>query len=69
VPVETQLERLLARDGETPEGARAILAAQTSREARRAAADDIIVNTGTLAELDAVVEVLHRKYLDLSRDR
>jgi dephospho-CoA kinase len=62
-PPEVQLARLLARDGETPEGARRILAAQASREARLAAADDVIVNDGSLAELDARVDALHRAYL------
>jgi dephospho-CoA kinase len=62
-PPEVQLARLLARDGETPEGARRILAAQASREARLAAADDVIVNDGSLAELDARVDALHRTYL------
>jgi dephospho-CoA kinase len=62
-PPEVQLARLLARDGETPEGARRILAAQASREARLAAADDVLVNDGSLADLDARVGTLHRDYL------
>jgi dephospho-CoA kinase len=65
-PPELQLKRLIARDGETPEGARAMLAAQASREARRAAADDLIDNTGTLEDLDRAVEQLHRRYLALA---
>jgi len=60
---EVQLARLLARDGETVEGARAILAAQVSREQRLAAADDVITNDGTLADLDARVGALHERYL------
>jgi dephospho-CoA kinase len=66
VPVETQIERLMARDAETRESALKILQAQASREARLAAADDLIENTGSLAELDAAVERLHRKYLVLA---
>lgn len=66
VPRETQLERLLARDAETPEGAQAILAAQATREARLAVAHDVLTNTGTLAMLDAAVAELHSRYLELA---
>ncbi len=65
-PPESQLARLIARDAESPDGARAIVAAQAGREARRAAADDLIDNTGSLADLDAAVERLHRRYLELA---
>jgi dephospho-CoA kinase len=40
-----------------------MLAAQVSREARRAAADDIIDNEGDIAALAPQVEALHRRYL------
>lgn len=69
VPRETQLARLLARDGETPEGAAAILAAQATREARLAVAHEVLENTGSLAELDARVADLHARYLALAADR
>jgi dephospho-CoA kinase len=65
-PPESQLQRLIARDAESPDGARAILAAQAGREARRAAADDLIENNGSLGDLDAAVERLHRRYLELA---
>jgi len=61
--VATQLARLQARDGATLAQARAMLAAQTSREARLAAADDVIVNEGDLRMLTAQVERLHARYL------
>jgi dephospho-CoA kinase len=61
-PVERQIERLMQRDGETREGAGAMLAAQVSREVRLAAADDVIVNDGTFADLAAQVADLDRKY-------
>lgn len=63
---EAQLERLLARDGSSPEQARQILAAQASREDRLDAADDVIVNTGTLQDLQQFVQTLHRNYTILS---
>jgi dephospho-CoA kinase len=62
----TQLARMLARDGSSPEQARAILASQATREARLAAADDVLVNTGTVIELRQSVDRLHRRYLELS---
>jgi dephospho-CoA kinase len=63
---ETQHARLMLRDGTTPESAARMLAAQASREARRAIAHDIIDNDGEVANLAPQVEALHRKYLSLS---
>ena len=63
---EDQLKRLLARDSSSPEQARQILAAQASREDRLDAADDVIVNTGTLQDLHQFVQTLHRNYTILS---
>jgi dephospho-CoA kinase len=63
---EDQLKRLLARDGSSEEQARQILAAQASREDRLDAADDVIVNTGTLQDLHEFVQTLHRNYTVLS---
>jgi dephospho-CoA kinase len=64
-PREVQLTRLLRRDAETAAGAEAILAAQATREARLARADDVIDNTGTLESLDSAVATLHQQYLAL----
>lgn len=61
-PEEQQIERLTARDHTTVEQARQILAAQASRQQRLDAADDVIVNTGTLADLEQFVLTLHRNY-------
>lgn len=68
-PRETQLQRLLARDHETPERAEAILAAQATREARLAIATETLSNTGTLAELDTAVAQLHAGYLAAAAQR
>ena len=68
-PQEQQISRLLARDGMDLELARRILAAQASREARLSAADDVIVNTGTLEELGQFVLTLHRNYERLAKNR
>jgi dephospho-CoA kinase len=58
-----QIQRLQARDGISEEQARAILASQASRAARLAAADDVLLNTGTVAELRQAVDRLHEQYL------
>ncbi|HMV37546.1 MAG TPA: dephospho-CoA kinase [Plasticicumulans sp.] len=62
VPPETQLERVLARDGSDESMAHAILAAQMPRAERLAAADDVLVNTGTLEQLNEAVTALDRRY-------
>jgi dephospho-CoA kinase len=61
-PEQQQIQRVMARDGTTSEQAQQILAAQASREQRLDAADDVIVNTGTLADLEQFVLTLHRNY-------
>lgn len=69
VPVELQVERTMARDANDEAQVRAIIAAQTDREARLAAADDVIVNDGTLVELHAAVDALHDRYLALAAEQ
>jgi dephospho-CoA kinase len=61
----TQLARLILRDGMTRDAAKRMLSAQATREARRAAAHDVIDNDGELAQLVPQVEALHRRYLQL----
>jgi dephospho-CoA kinase len=61
-----QLQRVQARDGSTPEQARAILASQASRAARLAVADDVLENSGTVADLRQAVDLLHERYLQLA---
>ncbi|CNG33209.1 dephospho-CoA kinase/protein folding accessory domain-containing protein [Mycobacterium tuberculosis] len=64
-PEETQLDRLTSRRGMTEEDARARMAAQASREERRAVATHVIDNSGTLDDLknqvDALWEALTRR--------
>jgi dephospho-CoA kinase len=67
VPGEVQRARLIARDGITGTLADSMLGAQASRAQRLAIADDIVVNDGTLAELDRRIADLHAKYLLLAR--
>ena len=65
VPVETQMARLTARDSVGPDLARQMIAAQATREQRLAAADDLIVNDGSVEHTLAAVEALHRRYRQL----
>jgi dephospho-CoA kinase len=64
-----QLQRLMARDGSTLDQARAILASQSTRSARLAAADDVLVNAGTVTDLRQAVDRLHERYLRLAGTR
>ena len=66
-PVEVQVERVMRRSGLPREQAEAIVAAQATREARLAAADDVIDNGGAPPDLVAPVEALHARYLALGR--
>jgi dephospho-CoA kinase len=63
---EAQIRRLTARDGESEQRARQILAAQASREERLAIADDVISNDGTVADLRQQVAALHEIYQSLA---
>lgn len=66
VPVDTQRTRLLARDGIDPALAERMIAAQATREQRLAIADDVIVNTGTLEDLQRRVAALDLQYRELA---
>lgn len=55
-PVDVAVARLVAHRGFSEEDARARIAAQISREERRALADFVVDNGGDLAQLDAEVD-------------
>ena len=59
----TQLKRVVARSGWTPEAVNAVIAQQASRRARRAAADAVIFNESlTLVELETEVQGLWKQW-------
>ena len=66
---ETQITRVIKRNGLPREQVLAILAAQATREQRVTAADDLIDNDGDPQTLPQRVAALHRKYLALAADR
>src|SRR4249919_759116 len=61
-PREAQRARLVQRDGIDAALAERMLAAQVDRATRLAIADDVIVNDGPMAALDAEVDALDRRY-------
>lgn len=66
VPRDLQIARVTARDGVTHADAERLLAAQATRAARLALAQDIIVNDGPIDALDPIVARLHLHYLALA---
>lgn len=62
VPEAVQVARVRGR-GLAEEQIRRIIASQASRDARLAAAHDVIDNTGSIEALHAQVRALHEKYL------
>lgn len=64
--VARQLQRISARPGMDDGQAKAILAAQSGREARLAMADDVIDNRGDRAALSEQVAALHGRYLTMA---
>jgi dephospho-CoA kinase len=61
-PVELQLARLMRRDGVDEALAARMIAAQATREARLAIADDVLLNDGHPQHLDAPVRELDARY-------
>ncbi|MFT5482414.1 MAG: dephospho-CoA kinase [Halieaceae bacterium] len=65
-PEQTQIERASARDSSDPVQIRQIMAAQTDRASRLDRADDVIENSGSLSDLDLLVQDLHIDYLRMA---
>lgn len=65
IPEPLQIERVMARDHLSKKEVSHILSSQTSRENRLAKAHDVIINTGSLADLTEQVKSLHQQYLKM----
>lgn len=63
VPVELQLERTVQRDNNSVDQVKSIISAQSTRTYKQQKADDIILNIGTIEELQKDVFALHQRYL------
>jgi dephospho-CoA kinase len=66
-PEAAQLARVRARSGLAEDEVRAIVRTQAARQARLAAADDVIDNTGPIEALRNQVAALHQKYLQFAK--
>jgi dephospho-CoA kinase len=67
-PEPLQIERLTRRDGVSAVEARAIIGTQMPSDARKAAADDVIDNSGDLESVRSRVAELHTQYLNLTQN-
>lgn len=65
-PEDLQQARLKHRDNCSTQEAAAALAAQADRRQRQAIADDVVLNTGNMAQLRQSVADLHGHYLGLA---
>lgn len=65
---ELQIERVMRRNHLSDQQVRAIMATQVSRTLRLAAADDVLVNEGSLEALANEVDRLHQHYLRLAKE-
>ena len=63
---ESQLTRTMARDQNSAEQVKSIMAAQMQRSQRLEQADDIIENNGSLTDLSQKVQALHQTYLQMA---
>lgn len=65
-PEETQIARVIARNGMTRQEVERIMSTQATRAQRLTAADDVIDNSGPPEALAPQIAALHDKYLDLA---
>ena len=65
VPNNVQVERTAKRDKVPTDQVEQMVSAQMEREKRLEKADDVLLNTGTIEELEKKVEQLHEKYLQM----
>lgn len=67
-PIEQQVERTCARDNTRPDDVSKIISAQMPAQQRRALADDVIENQGTVEDLSQQVNVLDAHYRQLTQN-
>ncbi|EKE85321.1 dephospho-CoA kinase [Idiomarina xiamenensis] len=68
VDEQTQIQRTQQRDQVDAKQVESIMAAQWSRQQRSAAADDVVDNNGSLAQLIAQLKPLHESYLTIAEN-
>ena len=67
VTEELQVARTTVRDSNSVELVQKIMAAQLPRTERISRADEVIDNSGTLTDLEAQADALHRRMLELAK--
>lgn len=67
-PEDAQLARIMARDGNSADIAKAIIKAQLKYEARLPMADDVIINDDSFMLLQHWTERLHERFLYLAEN-
>ena len=65
VPKDVQIRRTAKRDRVSPNQVEKMVAAQMEREKRLEKADDVLLNSGTIEDLEKQVEELHKKYIQM----
>ena len=66
VPKEVQIRRTAKRDKVSPNQVEQMVAVQMEREKRLRKADDVLLNSGTIEDLEKQVEELHKKYIKMA---
>ena len=66
VPKDVQIQRTAKRDKVSSNQVEQMVAAQMKREKRLEKADDVILNNGTIEDLEKQVEELHKKYIQMA---
>ncbi len=66
VPKDVQIQRTAKRDKVSPNQVEQMVAAQMEREKRLEKADDVLLNSGTIEDLEKQVEELHKKYIKMA---
>jgi dephospho-CoA kinase len=66
VPKEVQIRRTAKRDKVSPNQVEQMVAVQMEREKRLKKADDVLLNSGTIEDLEKQVEELHKKYIKMA---
>ena len=63
VPIELQMERTIKRDGVSEDQVKSIIKSQINRDERLQLADEIIINEGSIEDLEMIVRELHEKLI------
>ena len=63
IPIELQMERTIKRDGVSEDQVKSIIKSQINRDERLQLADEIILNEGSIEDLEMIVRELHEKLI------